>query len=287
MVRDGIGVVALSVMTLASRALEPMIDAALAAGAAIMSHWDDATSVSWKADKSPVTAADAAAESAILARLERAFPNIPVLAEESVEAGRIPCLDGAFFCVDPMDGTKSFIDRTLDFSVCIGLIEAGHPVAGVIYGPACNKLYAGADGAAWLWETQGHRLFGAPTRLQARPVDPKALRAAVSRSHPAKETDAWLNRHNVRERIKLGSALKFGLVAEGAADIYPRIGGQTKEWDNAAGEALLVAAGGRVVERGGAAPVYGRKAANFATRAFVAMGVADDALADVLAPDTD
>jgi 3'(2'),5'-bisphosphate nucleotidase len=231
--------------------------------------------------------------------LAGAYPEVPVLAEESAEAGRIPALDGAFFCVDPLDGTKSFIDRGRDFAVCVGLVEAGRPVAGVVYGPALDKLYAGMvarTGAglgpapaagAWLWRTRAHRRVDAGVRIAARPVDRASLRAAVSRSHPAKATDAWLNSHQVRARIKLGSALKFGLVAEGGADVYPRIGGQTKEWDNAAGEAVLLAAGGRMVERGGAPPRYGRSGENFQTRAFVAMGAASDAVACALAPDTD
>ncbi len=276
-----------------------MIEAALAAGQAIMAHWDDPVRVQWKSDRSPVTAADAEAEAAILRVLASAYPDMPVLAEESAEAGRIPALDGEFFCVDPLDGTKSFIDRGRDFAVCVGLVEAGRPVAGVVYGPALDKLYAGlvagtggaaepgAGAGAWRWRTRDHRRIDSGVRITVRPVSRASLRAAVSRSHPAKATDAWLNSHGVRERIKLGSALKFGLVAEGGADVYPRIGGQTKEWDNAAGEAVLLAAGGRMVERGGAPPRYGRSDANFQTRAFVAMGAASDAVACALAPDTE
>jgi 3'(2'), 5'-bisphosphate nucleotidase len=230
---------------------------ALDAGAAILDVYDAGPQVCYKDDQSPVTEADERAEAIILERLAAAFPHIPVVAEESVSSGRVPDISGGtFFLVDPLDGTKEFINRRNDFTVNIALIEGNVPVAGIVYAPAQRCAYV-ADGGraekllldpAWALE---HRQ---PIRVRMRGAE---LTAVASRSHNSSETEAFLTGHGVMNYASVGSSLKFCLLAEGKADVYPRFG-RTMEWDTAAGDAVLKAAGGSVVRLDGSRLLYGK-----------------------------
>ncbi len=234
-------------MTIADRrALTNAVSAlALEAGAAIMKIYEGSIEVTTKADKSPVTDADRAAEAIILAGLKHLTPDIPTVSEEAVSDHGLPRTVGArFWLVDPLDGTREFISRNGEFTVNIALIEDRRPTLGVLLAPAKENglLYAGhGPGTATLAKGGG-----IPRSIAARPAPRDGLTVLVSRSHSEKATvDTFLARYPVRERVPVGSALKFGVLSEGAADLYPRLG-RTMEWDTAAGHAVLIAAGGRV-----------------------------------------
>ena len=243
-----------------SALLEAMIDAAVEAGRAAHKIYLEGFEVEHKADQSPVTAADRAAEAIILERLKHAAPGVPVVAEEEVAAGRLPAIGDEFFLVDPLDGTKEFIQRIGDFTVNIALIRDGDPVLGVVYAPVRSGLYI-ADVVAG----KALRSRVPTSATQAVPREPIRVRAApeqgltvvASRSHATPETETYLKHYRVAERVSVGSSLKFCLVASGEADLYPRLG-PTMEWDTAAGHAVLVAAGGSVLAPGGAALKYGK-----------------------------
>ena len=225
-----------------SNLLPTIIEAALAAGAEIERIYAEGCEAEAKEDGSPVTIADRHAEAIILDRLAAAFPEIPVLAEEEAAAGRIPELGRLFFCVDPLDGTRGFVQRTGEFTVNIGLIEDGEPVAGVIYAPDSKLLYFGARGQGAFRGRGG----GMPEPIRPRPRPESGLTAVGSRSHEAHGTAAKGAHLGIAEFVASSSSLKFCLVAEGTADVYPRHG-TTAEWDTAAGQAILEAAGGRVM----------------------------------------
>jgi 3'(2'), 5'-bisphosphate nucleotidase len=248
---------------------------ALDAGKAILDVYDAGPNVTLKADASPVTEADERAEAIILAGLAEAFPDIPVVAEESVAAGRIPDVAGRdFFLVDPLDGTKEFINRRDDFTVNIALIHDGVPVAGIVYAPAKKAAYSGADGKA---EKLGITdAFAISSREGITVRTPSGeLTAVASRSHNSPETEAFLTEKGISSTKSVGSSLKFCLLAEGAADVYPRFG-RTMEWDTAAGDAVLRAAGGITLDLAGAPFRYGKTAqahdSDFANGHFIAWG---------------
>jgi 3'(2'), 5'-bisphosphate nucleotidase len=254
-----------------SALLDILVQIALEAGAEIESIYGAGCAAEIKEDGSPVTIADRKAEQIILAHLHAAYPDIPVLAEEEACAGRIPELGSRFFCVDPLDGTKGFVERTGEFTVNIALIEDGAPVAGVVYAPDCHALFYGARGEGAFRQREGSALQ--PIRTRARPEI--GVTAIGSRNHPKPETDVWLAAHGITDFLPSGSSLKFCLIAEGAADVYPRHG-PTMEWDTAAGQAVLEAAGGRVMVLDGdceTGPLrYGKKEAGFLNPNFVAWG---------------
>ena len=228
-------------MTLPSL-LPTLIEAALAAGAEIERIYGEGCAAEEKQDGSPVTIADRNAEAIILERLAAAFPNVPVLAEEEAAAGRIPELGARFFCVDPLDGTRGFVQRNGEFTVNIGLIEDGAPVAGVIYAPDSRLLYYGARGEGAFRARDG----GAAEPIRPRPRPASGLTAIASRSHASHGTAEKGAHLGIARFVPSSSSLKFCLVAEGTADLYPRHG-TTAEWDTAAGQAILEAAGGRVM----------------------------------------
>ena len=236
------------------------------AGREILSVYESDFAVLDKADGSPVTEADTRAEGIILARLAECAPDIAVVAEESVAAGGTPELDGrTFFLVDPLDGTKEFVRRTDEFTVNIALIEDGVPTAGVVHVPALDETYwTAGDGAAWRT-----RDGGAATRIACRRPG-RRLVAIASRSHRSAETDAWLEQFEVAEIVSAGSSLKFCRIAEGVADLYPRLG-RTMEWDIAAGHAIVAAAGGTVETLDGEPVAYGKP--GFENPRFVARGL--------------
>jgi 3'(2'), 5'-bisphosphate nucleotidase len=215
-----------------------------------------------KHDTSPVTEADRAAELVILAALARAAPGVPVIAEEEVAAGRIPAHESIYFLVDPLDGTKEFIRGGDDYTVNIGLIEGGTPKLGVVFAPATARLHGGCVGTgAWVDEGRGRQAI----RTRARGEQTTAV---ASKSHLNQATIDYLEAAvGTCGYVSVGSSLKFCIVAEGQADIYPRAA-PTSEWDTAAGHAVLLAAGGLVDGPDGAPLKYGKPA--FLNRAFVA-----------------
>jgi 3'(2'), 5'-bisphosphate nucleotidase len=244
------------------RLLDDLAAAAREAGEAILKVVQRGFEVESKHDSSPVTEADRAAELTILAALARAAPGLPVIAEEEVAAGRIPAYEDTYFLVDPLDGTKEFVRGGDDYTVNIGLIEEGVPTMGVIFAPATDRLYCGClrEGA---WADAGQGRLAIRTRSLGDQVT-----AVASRSHLNQATIDYLEAAvGTCGYISIGSSLKFCLLAEGAADIYPRAS-PTSEWDTAAGHALLLAAGGLVHGPDGKPLHYGKKA--FLNRAFVA-----------------
>jgi len=242
--------------------VDEIAEAAREAGEAILNIVHRGFEVEAKRDSSPVTEADRAAELAILATLARAAPGVPVIAEEEVAAGRIPAHDDIYFLVDPLDGTKEFVRGGDDYTVNIGLIEGGTPRLGVVYAPATGRLHGGCIGeGAWLDEGRGRRM------IRTRPRGEK-LTAVASKSHLNQATIDYLEAAaGACGYVSVGSSLKFCIVAEGEADIYPRAS-PTSEWDTAAGHAVLLAAGGLVDGPDGSALRYGKQA--FLNRAFVA-----------------
>lgn len=241
--------------------LAPMIahfeDLAIKAGAVIMPFYENGCETMIKDDESPVTAADHAAEAIILAGLRATYPDIPVVAEEEICAGHMPeALGRRFFLVDPLDGTREFINQRSDFTVNIALIEDGCPIAGTVYAPVRGELFSGfGNTASYLEVTQEN--LGERVALQVSGKT-KAEVAVASRSHRTPETDAFLEAHNITDCVSVGSSLKFCLLAKGDADIYPRFG-RTMEWDTAAGDAVLRAAGGLTTCSDGSVFAYGKQ----------------------------
>ena len=250
--------------------LETTIETVLAAGRAILEIATGDIGLSLKADASPVTLADARAEAIILADLARAFPDIAVVAEESTAAGRCPTALGArFFLVDPLDGTREFISGNGEYTVNVALIEDGRPVMGVVFAPALGEIFAGRVGEG----ARAGRIRPDGTiawrSIAARAQAPNPPVVLASRSHCGGETEDFLADFGPHERIAVGSSLKFARLAEGVADLYPRLG-RTMEWDTAAGEAVLRAAGGAVVGVDGRPLGYGHLDRGFANPWFLA-----------------
>ena len=250
------------------------LEVALRAGAAMMPIYDRGTEATQKADGSPVTEADELAERMILATLAAVASELPVVAEEAAAAGRVPPTPGRFLLVDPLDGTKEFLNRNGDFTVNIALIDAGVPVFGVVFAPAVGEIYVGAAGVgAWLGAVVDHAVIGW-TPIATRPA-PASIAVVASRSHLTPQTRAFVERFDVDSFVSRGSSLKFCQVARGQADIYPRLG-RTMEWDTAAGDAVLRAAGGIVTTLDAAPLVYGKRDqaedSDFANPHFVAWG---------------
>ena len=243
------------------------------AGAVVMRHYATGVEVRRKADHSPVTEADEEAERLILAALAEAWPDTAVIAEEEMAAGRMASIGRRFFLVDPLDGTKEFLNRNGEFTVNIAEIVKKKPVRGVVYAPAIGRLFVGeTPGGAFEFKTEPHVLpdFENARRIMARLPD-DGLVAVASRSHRDPKTDEYLANFPVKEFISAGSSLKFCLVGAGEADIYPRHG-RTMEWDTAAGHAVLAAAGGSVKQLNGKPFVYGKSEDGFANPFFVARG---------------
>jgi 3'(2'), 5'-bisphosphate nucleotidase len=237
---------------------------AQAAGTVVMRHYEAGCDARIKADRSPVTDADEEAEKLILAELARHFPGVPVVAEEAAAAGKIVEAGAHFFLVDPVDGTKEFVKRGGEFTVNIGEIRNGEPVAGVVLAPAIDRLFIGRSGEG-AFEISGGVTRAIHTRIPAA----DGLVAVSSRSHPDARTDELLKTLVIKGHTNAGSSLKFCLVAAGEADIYPRAG-QTMEWDTGAGHAVLKAAGGTVTTWDGAPFVYGKP--GFFNGPFIARG---------------
>ncbi len=259
------------------RLAEGLLEVALAAARVQMSYFASGVAVERKADESPVTAADHESEEIILEGLARLAPGVPVIAEESVTAGRIPDIGGAFYLVDPLDGTKSFIKGRPTFTINIALVVDRRPVFGLVYAPALADFYVtlGPNEAtnARLEPASAARALAdvGLVPIRTRVPDPNALAALVSQSHLTRATERFLDGYNVIEKRALASSLKFGLIARGEADLYPRVG-PTCEWDTAAGHAVLAAAGGTVTTLDGAPLRYGNAERGFVNPDFVAWG---------------
>lgn len=235
--------------------LEPLLDIAQSAGRRILEIYDSGFSVHQKADHSPVTEADLAAHKIILDSLQNLTPDLPVVSEES---SQLPFSERRrwerYWLVDPLDGTREFISRNGDFTVNIALVQQNAPVAGVVHIPVENRSYYGVAGAGAYRRQTGRT----SDPIHVRPLGEGPVRVVASRSHRSARLDGYLAKLGTHEIVSRGSALKFCLVAEGAADVYPRLG-PTSEWDTAAGHAVLVAAGGQVINVDGDRLRYNRK----------------------------
>lgn len=222
------------------------------AGKAILTHYEQPVDVQIKSDNSPVTEADLAAHRVIVDALRELTPDIPIISEES-KSHDIADVQKPFWLVDPLDGTKSYIRRTGEFTVNIGLIEDGTPTIGIIYVPVEQMMYFAAVGfGAW------RQKDGADAEvITTRAVPEDGYAAVVSHSHLDGRTTEFLTGFTVSSQVPAASSLKFCRVAEGIADVYPRFG-PTMEWDSAAGHAIVVAAGGRVEKPDGSLFDYGK-----------------------------
>ena len=230
--------------------VDALVAASIAAGEVILKVRAGGLSVEKKSDHSPVTEADRAAEAIITERLNQIAPGVAVIAEEAVYAGRIPETGHAFFLVDSLDGTREFVKGGNDFTVNIGLVRDRTASVGVIFVPATGKLYGGAVGeGAWRAEV-ANGVVSARRPMHVRPAPDGAIDIVASRSHRTKETDACIARYEVGRLVTAGSSVKFCVLAAGEADLYPRMG-TTMQWDTAAGDAILRAAGGKVVTMDG------------------------------------
>ena len=259
-------------MTGLARAL---IRAVHAAGSVQLAVLRGGFKVRAKADASPVTEADTAAENIILEDLHKIAPDIPIIAEEAASRGEMPTICRRFFLVDPLDGTREFIREGTDFTVNIALVEDGAPVFGIILAPARKELWltAAADLALHAVFDPDAPLPGwedipfAPITTAPAPAD--GLRAVASRSHMTAQTEDFLKELPVKSLLSAGSSLKFCLLAQGLADVYPRFG-PTMEWDTAAGDAILRAAGGITLTTGGEPLIYGKAPQGYRNPSFIA-----------------
>jgi len=254
-----------------------LLPAVLTAGAIEMRHYRAGVVIEAKADQSPVTIADREAEAVLVTAIAAAAPTIPIIAEEAVSSGRVPAIGATFFLVDPLDGTREFIEQRGEFTVNIALVRDGVPVFGIVYAPATEELYVtlgpGSAAMAQVAPRDGPIALAdlALAPIRTRQPNPAALVALASRSHSNAETESFLARYRIAERTNAGSSLKFCAIARGGADIYPRLG-PTMEWDTAAGHAVLLAAGGAVTTLDGAPLRYGNTASGLRNPHFVAWG---------------
>jgi len=245
-------------------ALAPqIIEATLAAGKVIMDVFNTDFEVFGKADQSPVTEADRRGEDVITAALKVIAPDIPIVGEEAKSDGHCPDISGGlFWLVDPLDGTKEFVKKGSDFTVNIGLIKDGIPIAGFVLAPALGALYWGITGeGAWIADVDGE-IVSNQRPMSTRKADPENLVIVASKSHRSAELEAWLAHFPTADHVSIGSSLKLCLLATGEADLYPRLG-PTCEWDTAAAHAVLLAAGGSVEVNGGGPLVYAKDLTTF------------------------
>ncbi|MFZ1103706.1 MAG: 3'(2'),5'-bisphosphate nucleotidase CysQ [Hyphomicrobiaceae bacterium] len=254
---------------------ESLLPVTLAAARVQMAHRAAGVTAIIKADGSPVTVADRESEAIILAALARIAPGVPAVSEEAASAGQAPTVGSSFFLVDPLDGTKPYLRGEPHFTVNIALIEDGSPVLGLVYAPALEDFWVatgpGQAAAARLAPSSTPATLAdcGLVPLKTRLPDPNGLSALVSQRHLDKATERFLEGYCVAERRAVSSSLKFGLLARGEADVYPRAG-PTSEWDTAAGHAVLNAAGGCVTTFDGQPLRYGKP--RFRNAAFVAWG---------------
>jgi 3'(2'), 5'-bisphosphate nucleotidase len=255
-----------------TRILNGMIAAAAEAGTKIREMAAIGVVARSKPDASPVTDADEAAEAIIERHLEALLPGVPMIGEEAVAGGANTKPGNTFFLVDPIDGTRDFIAKREGYTVNIGLLIDDTPALGVIYAPALGELYAGGADGAYRWPlVPGINVENVPEEKIRVRAPSKNLVACVSHSHLDSDTTAWLRKRNIEETIKVGSSIKFCRVAEGKADVYPRLS-PVSEWDIAAGHAILMAAGGSVRAPDGTPLHYGKKKDDYEVTSFIASG---------------
>jgi 3'(2'), 5'-bisphosphate nucleotidase len=254
----------------AAALLEPLTDLVVRAGAAILAVNRAAMRVEGKLDGSPLTEADLAADKIIAEGLARLVPEVPALSEERIQEANLSDA-GSFFLIDPLDGTKEFVAGRDEFTVNLALVTNGVPILGIIGAPALGVVWRGLVGRGAERLTTGATPAWQPihTRRMPRPGEPWVV--AVSRSHGDSRTGAFIAARAGAIRTTLGSALKFGRLAEGQADIYPRLA-PTSEWDVAAGHAVVTAAGGRVTDAHGAPVRFGSAKSGFIVPEFIAWG---------------
>jgi 3'(2'), 5'-bisphosphate nucleotidase len=252
--------------------IEPLTELVIRAGAAILAVDRSAMKVDGKLDGSPVTEADLAADRIIGEGLARLAPQISSLSEESVHLATPPYKD-SFFLIDPLDGTKEFVSGRNEFTVNLALVSEGRPLLGIVGAPALGLVWRGlvGRGAERLVIAGGSVQAIQPIRTRPCPLPGKPWIVAVSRSHGDARTEAFVKTRPGAVRAELGSAVKFGRVAEGEVDIYPRLG-PTSEWDVAAGHAVVTAAGGKVTDSKGADIHFGLGRENFIVPEFIAWG---------------
>lgn len=261
--------------------IELFCEIAVAAGEAILAVMAKGAAITIKADESPVTEADHASERVILAGLRARMPQVPVIAEEEIAGGHVPAALGRHFVlVDPLDGTKEFIKKNGEFCVLIGLIEDGRPSVGVVLAPQAGLIWAGAPGlGAFKARVEGSQLVDRQS-ITVRTAPVEAWTAVMSRSHGHPIAEAAIDRLPVITRTGVGSAIKFAQIAEGIADVHARWLG-TNEWDTAAGEAVVVAAGGAVIDYDGNELSYAKRgrpdAKDFTNPGYAVIGAVDRA----------
>jgi 3'(2'), 5'-bisphosphate nucleotidase len=256
----------------AAALMAPLTDVVLRAGAAIMAVNRAAMTIDGKADGSPVTEADLAADRVIEEGLAQLIRDIPALSEERAHPVSLP-YRGSFFLIDPLDGTKEFVAGRSEFTVNLALVTGGTPLLGIIGAPALGLIWRGLVGrGAERLIIEGTSAANAePIHTRPLPKRGEPWIATVSRSHGDARSEAFIASRPGMVREKLGSAVKFGRLAEGAADIYPRLA-PTSEWDIAAGHAIVTAAGGKVTDAKGAALRFGEGQNGFIVPEFIAWG---------------
>jgi 3'(2'), 5'-bisphosphate nucleotidase len=256
----------------AAALMEPLTDLVVKAGEAIGAVNRRAMKVHGKDDGSPVTEADLAADRIIADGLAQIAPDVPTLSEERAQAAKPPFRE-SFFLIDPLDGTKEFVAGRTEYTVNVALVTEGIPLLGIIGAPALGWLWRGLVGRGAERLKLSETGLGAPEPIHTRrsPGRGEPWIAAVSRSHGDARTEAFINARPGAVRTKLGSAVKFGRLAEGAADIYPRLG-PTSEWDVAAGCAIVTAAGGKITDADGRPLRFGERTEDFIVPAFIAWG---------------
>jgi 3'(2'), 5'-bisphosphate nucleotidase len=256
------------------RLTDQLLPALLAAARLEMGYFNAGCAVDTKADSSPVTIADQQAEATILAALGQILPGVAVVAEEAFAAGARPALTEPFVLVDALDGTKQFVAGFREFTINIALVRGGVPIYGLVYAPALGDLLV-TDGPGATLRARFEPGADLADLAAARP-QPARVRTGhggvtvlQSRSRDLAASDRYLEAFDVRERRRLGSSYKFCLIAAGEADIYPQLG-DTREWDTAAGQAVLEGAGGVVARLDGGTLTYGKRSADYLNSAFVA-----------------
>jgi 3'(2'), 5'-bisphosphate nucleotidase len=256
----------------AAALMEPLTDLVVRAGAAILAVNRLAMKIEGKLDGSPVTEADLAADRIIGEGLARLVPDVPALSEERIHLAKPP-YRGSFFLVDPLDGTKEFVAGRAEFTVNLALVTNGTPLLGIIGAPALGLIWRGlvGRGAERLTTDDSSGTTAEPIHTRRIPKRGDPWIAAVSRSHGDSRTEAFIDARGGAIRQTLGSAVKFGRIAEGGADIYPRLA-PTSEWDIAAGHAVVAAAGGKVTDAQGNDLRFGEGREDFIMPEFIAWG---------------
>ena len=256
----------------AAALMDRLTDLVVRAGAAILAVDRRAMKVDGKPDGSPVTEADLAADRIIGEGLARLVPDVSTLSEERLHQAKPPYRD-SFFLVDPLDGTKEYVAGRGEFTVNLALVTDGKPLLGIIGAPALGVIWRGLVGRGAERLAVSNSSTGAPAPIRTRrlPAAGTPWIAAVSRSHGDARTEAFIDARTGATRLALGSAVKFGRVAEGVADIYPRLA-PTSEWDIAAGHAIVTAAGGKITDAQGADLHFGLGRENFIVPNFIAWG---------------